>query len=331
MKVSDIFAGMKFGIPQNVANMTVIPIISDNEISGVSGEMIFQIANDTDYSRLTLENVDDKPVIVPQGTRFFTKGQGQDRAILSATVIGPEKSKELQVGCVAPSDASHIRMGSRDYGFIPARLRIPAMEKQGTTSYSVLWSDIESYLKKTGVPGNRLQSFYDNFNKELEEFVAQFEPVEKQIGAVILINNEVAGIEIYPNYLAWSNIWRVLIRDSYGADAIGLIREKKMAAYRPIIDLDNVASFEDLTAEITRIKGHFVDYIQGKLEPMLEQSLEKDAKETSLSFKTWNLTGENFIGQMITKNDEAVYVSLLRANGNPRVLPDDEVEEDEDW
>lgn len=332
MRVGDLLTGMKFKIPQHVANMIVVPITSEKENVDVSGEMILQIAKDSDYSRLTIENIDNKPVIVPQGVRFTTKGKGQDRAILSSTVIEPKSEKEIKVGCIAPSDSAHIRIGKRDFSFMPTKIRIPAIIKQHATSYEVLWKDIEKYMKESGIPGRAMEKFYEQFDKELQDFVAQFEPIGNQVGAVVLINNEVAGIEIYPNYLAWNNVWRMLIRDSYGADAVSLIREKKIVTYKPVVDLDKVENIEDLESEVQRVRTDFVTFVNSKVSPMLQDELQSTEREVSSDFKVYNLSGGNFIGQMVTKGEDIVYVSLLRSQGHPQVQPEEDMgDDDEDW
>lgn len=327
MKVIDLFGTMRLGIPQSAGNMVVFPIISDIEDTEISGEMILTISRDTDYSRLTIKNIDEKPVIVPQGARFW--GKGQERTNLSASIIGPESEKTLQVGCIEPSNAAHITIGAKDYSFIPARLRLPAIIKQNATNFQVLWKDIESYLNSSGLrEGRALHVFYDNFQKELEEFVAQFEPVEKQIGAVIIINNQIAGIEIYPNYLAWSKIWRLLLRDSYGADAIALIRKKEIAAYKPIIDLDKIESFEELENEVKNIKADFLGFTKRLVDEILNEDVQMNVRETSSVFHVNNLQSQTMIGQLISKNEKVVYVSLLKNYGQ-RVLAENEVEEED--
>lgn len=314
MKTLELLGNVKFGIPQSAGNMIVFPIISDKEDTDISGDMVLTIAADTDYSRLTIKNIDEKPVIVPQGARFW--GKGQERTNLYSTVINGESQKTLNVGCIEPSNASHITIGAKDYSFIPARLRLPALLKQDNANFQVLWGDIEKYLSDAGLKeGRALHVFYDNFKKELEEFVAQFEPVEKQIGALIIINNQVAGIEIYPNYLAWSKIWRLLLRDSYGTDAIALIRKKQVASYKPIIDIDKISDFEGLENEVKNLKADFLNFSKDLVDKVLEENIEMSNRETSGTFKVNNLQSQTMIGQLITKNDKMVYASLIRNYG----------------
>ena len=332
MKIKDLLSGMRFQMPQNVANMAVLPIVSDREIDELSSEMVFQIVKDTDYSRLTLENVGDKPVIVPQGTKFVTGSKGQDRTVLSSTVIKPQEKKEMNVGCIQPSETSHIKLGKMEFSFIPARLRVPAILGQESGSCSVLWKDIEKYLKDIGIRGNTMEQFYKSFDKELKEFVAQFEPVEKQLGAVIMINNEVAGIEVYPNYGSWRKIWRLLIRDSYGADALTLIKANKIMCYKPVIDSDKVSTTKDIISQVLGIKANFVSFMNQKIEPFLEQEVEMTEKEVSSGFKVYNLRSPNLLGQAIirTEGNKIVYISLLRADDVPHVQPEHEDDEDDD-
>ena len=328
MKIVDLLGSIKLGMPQSAGNMTIIPITAEVQDTDISGEMVLSVARDTDYSRLTLKNIDDKPVIVPQGS--FFKGKGQDRAMLKASIIGPGSEKTLQVGCVEPSEGGHISIGSKDYTFIPARLRVPALVKPAT-SYNVIWDDIKKYLEDAGLRGgNAINVFYSNFNKELDEFVAQFEPVDKQIGAIIIINNQIAGIEIYPNYQAWSKVWRLLLRDSYGADAIALIRQKQIAAYKPIIDLDKIEKFEDLEREVLGVKANFITFMKELVDTVLDEEFATNTRETSNIFKVNDVQSQSLIGQMILKNERVVYVSLLANQGQRTISRTEDEIEDED-
>jgi len=64
----------------------------------------------------------------------------------------------------------------------------------------------------------------------LEEFAAEFEPVEGQIGAIIMFSGVPVGIEIMPSEGHWETYWKHLIRGCYGAE---MLRLKMIGKLKP--------------------------------------------------------------------------------------------------
>jgi len=311
MNVRDIMNIMKFQPPQVVGNMTVIPITSVAPLEGLSSEMLIQITSDTDYSRLVLKNIDDKPVIVPSGLRFSSK-TGQDRVVKSTSVIEPDTEEDMDVGCIEPSESSHIPEQQGDFSFVPVRLRIPTLDKRSDQSCSTIWEDIKTYLSDAGVGGDSVRHFFKTFEKELDDFVAQFEPVPNQIGAAVLLNNQLVGIEVYPNHGAWLKVWRLLIRDSYGADALVLIKKRNIIAFKPTINLDKIHSFADLKAEVVQVKVDLSSNIVKIMDEILEKQVTTDEPSLSAGYEVSTVQAGGFTGQLVTKDQKLAYFSLLR-------------------
>lgn len=298
--------------PQIVANQIVVPLTTDKPNNDISSEMTLKVVNDSDYSKLTLKNTDSKPAIALQGSRFETDGKGQDRTVLSANIIESESEKTLAVGCIQPSEGSHIESGTETTGFIPASLRVPALDRKDNGSYDVIWGDIRKYLGEIGVQGDSLRDFYKEFKKELDEFVAQFENIDKQVGAIVLINNEIVGLELYPNYNSWMKVWRPLIRDSYGADAIKAIKKGTVIALKPSIDLDKVASMSDIKKQVEDINIRNITTIANKVKAVVDSEFRVTSQQNVGDFVVNTINNTSFKGQFITKNDVVVHCSLLR-------------------
>ena len=320
MKVKELLGNVKVskGV-QNAGNQIVIPLIAEEELTDVSSDMLVEIAHDTDYAKLSLQNKDEgKPVIIPQGTAFISKKAGQDRATLKVNVVDCQKYKTVDVACIQSSESSHFEKGMDEFTFIPTSIREKAMEKHkdgpGHSNYSMLWDDISSYMKKLGMEGQRshIHDFYDYFKKELDEFIAPFEKVSNQVGAIILINNKVVGIELYPNYGSWSKVWRKLIRDSYGAEAVGLIKQKKTVGFKPYIEADNITTIADLKAEVDNVKKVSMEFIMEKVNPILEKTVESEQTSVSVNFKINTLKVSGFVGQSVEKDGKLYYLSLFR-------------------
>ena len=300
--------------PQIVGNQIVVPLITDKPNNDISAEMTMKVVNDSDYSKLTLRNDDSKPTIVLQGSRFETAGKGQDRTILSSDVIESEQEKTVAVGCIQPSEGSHIDSGTEISGFIPASLRVPALEGKDDGHYNIIWDNIREYLDEVGVESDSLRDLYKQFQKELDEFVAQFENIDKQVGAVVLINNEVVGLELYPNYNSWRKVWRTLIRDSYGTDALKAIKKKTVITLRPNIDIDKVKNIDDIEKQVKNINIHNIKFLADKIEPLMNSEFRIDSTQQSGDFTINTVSNKSFKGQFITKNDVVVHCSLLKVH-----------------
>jgi len=318
MKFKSLLKEMRFGLPQVAGNMVVIPIVSDTQNVEISEDMLFNISSDSSYESLTLSNDDTKPVIVPQGASYINKQTAQDRAVLSAEVIEVNKSKVVNVSCIQSSQGGHMSTGTKEFRFIPATLRIKAIEKDEHSShseYSLLWKDIEEYKKLVGLDGRaHMSDFYEKFEKSLEEFIAPFERIEKQIGAVVFINNKIAGVEIYPNYKSWNNVWKKLIRDTYGSEAIAFIKNKRAVALRPKINIDNVTDFDSLEVEAKTV----INDITNNLKEIIDVVIEEDVEETEVNkvgtYIINNLLTHTFIGQYIKTGEDIVYVTAMHSS-----------------
>ncbi len=316
MKIITMLQDIKFGKPQNVGNMIVIPLVSETECSDVSEDMLFNISSDSDYAHLTLRNTEDRPVIVPQGTAYINKQKAQDRTVLSTEVLGANEEKEVDVGCVQSSEGGNMQPGTDEFTFIPATIRTSALEKHAIGqdhNYDILWQDIEEYVKKIGIGGRaHIHDFYDSFKKELDEFVASFEPIEKQIGAIILINNVVVGIEIYPNYKSWLKVWRKLIRNSYGADAMGLISKKTAIGLKPILDIDKINSVDDLQEEVNKIIVKDIKFVKNIIDPLLEAEMSSIATNNVGDFLIEDISLGDLRGQLVKKDEQMIYLTAVK-------------------
>ena len=317
MKIIELLKELKFGKPQAAGNMIVVPLTSKKENKDVSEDMIFFVSRDDDYSNLTLRNDGDRPVIVPQGTSYITDQKAQDRCVLKGTILNPRQAKTVDVSCIESGQGGHISTGTDDYTFIAAAIRNSALNKSdtGSHSYEVLWEDVSEYKKKLNLDGRaHMTDFYKHFKKDLDEFVAQFETVENQLGAIVFINNEIVGIEVYPNYTAWRKVWRKLLRDSYGADAISMIKKDKAAAYKPYMNIDNVDSIETMEAEAHKVMVKVIEFVKAKTDPFVAEEITCSQPEIIDDMEISKFRGPtSFQGQVMTKSGELIYLTGVKA------------------
>lgn len=91
--------------------------------------------------------------------------------------------------------------------------------------------------------------FFGRFAQELDRFVAEFESLDGQVGAVVLADGRVLGVERTPTAAYWQTLWAPLLRGCYGAEVIR--RQQTGAPARPPatrvpLDATKVGSLEEL-------------------------------------------------------------------------------------
>lgn len=219
ISLDDILYGVGHGRVQSVGNMEVIPLIDED---GVQDEVLAPpVVNvgTSHYGTVDLHNTDsENPTFVPPGAGWVVKEAAQDHAIGSGEFLPPSGHRKVETAmCIQESQGGLIGSQNREMLILPPPLRAVALAKRKQKEYSKLWNAITAFGSKLGVAssGNFVR-FVEQFKDQLDTFVAQFELVPKQIGAMVLINGKLVGIEMAPSEAFWQMLWRPLIRVCYG-------------------------------------------------------------------------------------------------------------------
>jgi len=223
------FLKLHFGTIQSVDEMTVVPILGDDLTKNTSKPENIKFKKTSSYGTMIFENEDDSGFgIVPSNVMVISEKAAQDHAMSEVGVIGWHQSKTWSNACcVQQTQGGYLTDQNNEYNVLPLQLRKALLDptKRADKDYDKLWGDITDFL--ADVPGinsgqGHLEYFFKPFRKELEDFAAEFEPVENQIGAVVLFNGHIVGLEIMPTVLYWSTLWKWLIRGCYGAQLLKL-------------------------------------------------------------------------------------------------------------
>ena len=214
------FTGIEIGNVQSVDEMTVVPILGDQR-GEVAGPEHLKFRSTTDYGTMVFENDDPaQPAIVP--TNMMVRGKGaQDHAMAGSGVVQAGSTQRFNTACcIEESQGGYLGGSNNEEDVLPIDLRKallqPSLRQQN--SYSKLWGRIKTWLR--GLPTGRsgsahLRYFYDTpeIKDALEQFAAEFEPVDGQIGAVIMFSGVPVGIEIMPSSEHWEALEEVLLKD----------------------------------------------------------------------------------------------------------------------
>lgn len=304
---------------QNVGIMTVIPLIADQEYTPIASLTDIYLNRDIEYNRLSFGNSSDEIGILLQGYTIISKQKAQDRTIPYPHLIKGKSRCDVPANCIQPGQCGHFdqtKLHSNDFKVLPPSLRALAMQKStfGTGETGALWDSLSSWVRDLNLREQGLVSFYEKFAQQLDEFVASFEPVNKQLGAITILNKEIIAIDIVPKYDSWLQIFRPLIRDSYGAEACRLIQNKQIESLVELFDTTRIESASDLEKSFNIHTEAFLDKIKEIVDKTIAleatyKMLQEMNDLTLVQFKS-----NDFLGCGVYHDDHIVYLSLVSTN-----------------
>lgn len=314
MILKDLLKGFTAHQPQSVGNMMVIPLTApDSEYHDVGDVSDIDLERDTSYNSLHLRTRRSSGVtIVPNGLTYITKERAQDRAVPAAHLI--KGVKQVGAFCVQSSQGGYMRgqqRESRQLRLLPQSIRFKAYQKRSSTSYSELWRNLTAYNRSVNLSGDFLMTYFDKFADQLNEFVAEFEVIPQQRGAIILINDQVVGVEIAPNEHSFEAIWEPAIRDCYGSEALRA-REKAKPAKEEI--LEDIDDLDDLATVVSQLEQREKSRAQQIVMAILSQSGSLHQSHTLDELTMYDVDTEAFVGFGVQTNDEDdgfIFLSLM--------------------
>jgi hypothetical protein len=236
---------LKLGTSQVYSNMTVIPIIieEDKFIEFISIkeaeelELIEIIETDT-VNQLEVINKSDKQVLIPFG--MTVHGGKQDRTIWEPILL-PVGGKQnvfkdkyesmshqysIPAKCIEQSRWNYT--GSRKFKSTNQRLHPNvAFGSISAAGQGAVWGEIQAHRSEmryaAGVAPT--QSYLDmtkNINKQTDKIIKNFENLNNQCGVAVFINGEFIGIEFYAN----PDAWKTMSKDILKAFSIEALRFK---------------------------------------------------------------------------------------------------------
>lgn len=312
LTVEKILRGTGLGPMQSVGQMQVIPLTGDDDATYAPPELEVGTHG---YGSVLLRNTHDKPTIVPYGAGWVVKQAAQDHAIASSAFVEP--GAERIVGnamCIQQTQPGLIKRAKHALTILPARLRAKALAIRNVDQYSKLWEHITAFNKDLGIEtAANLVTFLTQFQKQLDEFVAEFELIPRQLGAIVLVSGEVVGIERAPSAAYFAATWEPLVRVCYGSLAVASKRSDPPRTRLPFLalakGLDALrAALEDLRVREDQLTREIVDFACS-----LRMKRADKADDTLGDAQLWTVAGSTLGGQVVTRGDAVSYASLVLA------------------
>ena len=191
LTVDEILRGTGPGPTQSAGQMSVIPLLGEDVDTFAPPEVE---VGTTTYGSVHLRNDADRPTLIPPGAGWVVAQKAQDHAIGGGALLRPGESRQIDTAmCIQQSQGGLIARARHELLILPAALRAKALSVRRVVDFRKLWESIQGFNKGFGIEqqGGHLEAFVRTFRKELDEFVAEFEVVPRQLGAIILVGGEV--------------------------------------------------------------------------------------------------------------------------------------------
>ena len=196
------FRSLGVGKIQSVDEMTVIPLVGGDD-GNIASPSSLHFERTSSYGSMIFKNDDSKPAIVP--SNYMIRGRGaQDHAMAGAGIVIGSTTFNTAC-CIEQTQGGYLSSTGNEEDILPINLRKTLLNagRRQEQYYGKLWGAIDDWLSGTGIKqhsGAHLRDFYDNskIRQSLEQFAAEFEPVDRQIGALIMFSGTPVGLEIMP-------------------------------------------------------------------------------------------------------------------------------------
>lgn len=316
LTVEQILAGTTLGRLQAVGPMAVVPILGDPsepDPGFAPPDLEVSVAG---YGQLRIRNRADRPTIVPPGAAWVTRQKAQDHTTGGGALIPAAATASVDTAsCIEETQGGYIRGATRML-ILPAALRAPALAQRKQSGYDKLWPALREFSARFGITERaaHLETFLTQHARELDEFVAEFERVPGQVGALVLIGDRVVGLERAPSEDFFAELWVPLIRVCYGSLALQQARSGALlpSSRRPLARM--VASLGELREALEdaeRASALRVEALARDIGAERLAAADPDARLAEARLVT--LASPLYAGQAVAQRGRLVYASLCAA------------------
>jgi hypothetical protein len=230
--------------PATFRNLTLLPLVAGHEqdvdyavLDDALARGWIEITESGEHGHvpeLRVVNRGEIPVLILDGEELL--GAKQNRILNLTVLVPPCHASTLPVSCVESGRWRHV---SRHFVSAPrtqfaagraAKMaqvsRSLAESGSRMADQSAVWDLIAEKSARLGAISDTsaMSAMYERFDDSLAAFLTAFPILERQVGAVFLVNGGVAGLELFDAASTWRKLSSKLLR-SYALDAIDQQRE----------------------------------------------------------------------------------------------------------
>lgn len=326
--IREILHGLKAGRLQTVGRMQMIPLSAESDslhddrfVAPCSSVSEVSTQN---YGEMAFRNKTDKILVVPSHTGYVVKQAAQNHAMSSMGMIPAKAGARFNnARCVQQTQGGLIHPGDHEDEMVilPFSLREAALDGRKHGGYDAMWPHISRFNRGMGCAhvGN-LDVFLSRYERQLDEFVAEFEITPRQIGAIILVDGEVVGIERAPSPSFWRTVFRHVVRECYGS----LCLERDVAAEkanpgrarpglksRVRLQTKGINTLDDLEEAIDKARASEERKVKKIVRDLLDEPFQSADEQGVSGLKAVTVRNTQFKGQMILDGLRVCYASLF--------------------
>lgn len=315
LTIADILRGTGTGAPQGAGQMQVVPILGDDDDTFAPPDLVIGTGG---YGTVLLRNDSDRPTIVPPGAGWVVAQKAQDHALGGGALLRPGAERRIETAmCIQQSQGGLIAKAKHEMLILPAALRAKALSVRHVLDFKKLWEGIGEYNRSFGIreAGGHLAYFLKAFARELSEFVAEFEIVPRQVGAVVLVAGKIAGVERAPSAAYWRAVWGPLIRVCYGSLAMKVAELHKAPPVTRIALAVRERSLTGVRRALEEAQRREREVVDARVEiaRSVAFSAAREAEETLGSIALTTVANDHLAGQVVTVGQAVRFASLCVA------------------
>lgn len=317
LTIDKILRGTALGDVQTAGAMQVVPILGDDFATFAPPELEVGTRG---YGTVLLRNTHDKPTIVPGGSGWIVPQRAQDHAVPGATFVRKGEQKLVDTAmCIQQAQPGLIATGKHTLAILPVALRAQALAVRHVKDFRKMWEPITKFNRALDVPSGdgNLSAFLRTYEKQLDTFVAEFELVSRQIGAIVLVGGRIVGVERTPSASYFAAVWEALVRVSYGSLAIQIARTQpdlpatRLPFVAPLPTGGRARDLASLRRALEDVAAREQGMVWSVVSALRNTKLDEGAIDESLDDASIvTLATSGLSGQLVRVNDEVAYASL---------------------
>lgn len=269
INLKKLFDNFEYTSMQSYENMSVIGIKSNKNYNNIDilplkkglqmGLVKIDELKNADVNKLNVTNNAITPLLILDGEELI--GAKQNRIANATYIIPPKTNMQIRVSCTEAGrwkyTTNHFKYSGH---FAEANLRkakaqdvTKSLKTSGTrkSNQARIWNHISEVSNNLKVESktSAMREIYTNNKAKINKYLDNFKDENNTIGSIILINNEVSGIELLFNTTLYKENHRKLI-ESYIPEAI---QRKNEDHNNKSIDVDEFIN-EIITSKIEEYK-----------------------------------------------------------------------------
>jgi len=310
--ITDFLSKINFGEVQSFKNMQVIPLLTEGEEGLVYLTLkealekrllvITEVSAQASVPELKVINNTDVSVLLLDGEELA--GAKQNR-VLNTSILVKEKSElVIPVSCTEQGRWSYqTDEFSNSENILSYKIRgkkaasvSDSLRESGnyTSDQGAIWENIEEMSESAGVhsPTGAMKDVFEGKKDDLNEYIQAFPYLAHQKGILVLVNGEIAGLDILSRESAFQMIFPKLVK-SYALDAILEKEKKKESSQKPL---------EEAKSFLEAIKD-----CEEKKYPSAGQGLD------------YRFEGKDQVGSALVYSDKVIHMAFFKMSKEERV------------